>query len=146
MDNVAGWILELDRGEGIPFEGNYSSWLEQKAKRLQQEEKEESKRQKTLQQELEWIRQNPKGRRAKSKARINAYDKLLDQQQEKRREDMEIFIPAGPRLGDKVIVAEHVQKRTMNDCYGGYELFLYLLVELWGLLVRMGQVRPPYSK
>ena len=110
LDNVAGWILELDRGEGIPFEGNYSSWLEQKAKRLQQEEKEESKRQKTLQQELDWIRQNPKGRRAKSKARINAYDKLLDQQQEKRREDMEIFIPAGPRLGDKVIVAEHVQK------------------------------------
>ncbi len=110
LDNVAGWILELDRGEGIPFEGNYSSWLEQKAKRLQQEEKEESKRQKTLQQELEWIRQNPKGRRAKSKARINAYDKLLDQQQEKRREDLEIFIPAGPRLGDKVIVAEHVQK------------------------------------
>ena len=110
LDNVAGWILELDRGEGIPFEGNYSSWLEQKAKRLQQEEKEESKRQKTLQQELEWIRQNPKGRRAKSKARINAYDKLLDQQQEKRREDMEIFIPAGSRLGDKVIVAEHVQK------------------------------------
>ena len=110
LDNVAGWILELDRGEGIPFEGNYSSWLEQKAKRLQQEEKEESKRQKTLQQELEWIRQNPKGRRAKSKARINAYDKLLDQQQEKRREDMEIFIPAGPRLGGKVIVAEHVQK------------------------------------
>ncbi|MEC8141335.1 MAG: energy-dependent translational throttle protein EttA [Bacteroidota bacterium] len=110
LDNVAGWILELDRGEGIPFEGNYSSWLEQKARRLQQEEKEESKRQKTLQQELEWIRQNPKGRRAKSKARINAYDKLLDQQQEKRREDMEIFIPAGPRLGDKVIVAEHVQK------------------------------------
>ncbi len=110
LDNVAGWILELDRGEGIPFEGNYSSWLEQKAKRLQQEEKEESKRQKTLQQELEWIRQNPKGRRAKSKARINAYDKLLEQQGEKRREDMEIYIPAGPRLGDKVIVAEHVQK------------------------------------
>lgn len=110
LDNVAGWILELDRGEGIPFEGNYSSWLEQKAKRLQQEEKEESKRQKTLQQELEWIRQNPKGRRAKSKARINAYDKLLEQQGEKRREDMEIFIPAGPRLGDKVIVAEHLQK------------------------------------
>ena len=110
LDNVAGWILELDRGEGIPFEGNYSSWLEQKAKRLKQEEKEESKRQKTLQQELEWIRQNPKGRRAKSKARINAYDKLLEQQGEKRREDMEIFIPAGPRLGDKVIVAEHLQK------------------------------------
>tara|TARA_B100000989_G_scaffold86476_1_gene62232 strand:+ start:2399 stop:4042 length:1644 start_codon:yes stop_codon:yes gene_type:complete len=110
LDNVAGWILELDRGEGIPFEGNYSSWLEQKAKRLLQEEKEESMRQKTLQQELEWIRQNPKGRRAKSKARINAYDKLLEKQQEKRRDDMEIFIPAGSRLGDKVIVAEHLQK------------------------------------
>lgn len=110
LDNVAGWILELDRGEGIPFEGNYSSWLEQKKKRLEQEEKEESKRQKTLQQELDWIRQNPKGRRKKSKARINSYEKLLSEEHQKRREDMEIFIPAGPRLGDKVIVAEHVSK------------------------------------
>src|SRR6056297_546898 len=110
LDNVAGWILELDRGEGIPFEGNYSSWLQQKKKRLEQEEKEESKRQKTLQQELDWIRQNPKGRRKKSKARINSYEKLLSEEHQKRREDMEIYIPAGPRLGDKVIVAEHVSK------------------------------------
>ncbi|MEX2435885.1 MAG: energy-dependent translational throttle protein EttA [Balneolaceae bacterium] len=110
LDNVAGWILELDRGEGIPFEGNYSSWLEQKQKRLQQEEKQESKRQKTLQQELEWIRQNPKGRRAKSKARISAYESLLSEEHQKRRDEMEIFIPAGHRLGDKVIVADHVTK------------------------------------
>lgn len=110
LDNVAGWILELDRGEGIPFEGNYSSWLEQKSERLRQEEKSESNRQKTLQQELEWIRQNPKGRRAKSKARINAYEELLEQQNEKRNDDMQIFIPPGPRLGTKVIVADHVAK------------------------------------
>jgi ATP-binding cassette ChvD family protein len=110
LDNVAGWILELDRGEGIPFEGNYSSWLEQKSKRLEQEEKEESKRQKTLKQELEWIQQNPKGRRAKSKARINKYEEMLSDEHEKRRDDMEIFIPAGPRLGDKVIVAKNVSK------------------------------------
>ncbi len=110
LDNVAGWILELDRGEGIPFEGNYTSWLEQKKKRLEQEEKQESKRQKTLEQELDWIRQNPKGRRAKSKARINAYEKLLSEEHQKRRDEMEIFIPAGPRLGDQVIVAENVSK------------------------------------
>jgi ATP-binding cassette ChvD family protein len=110
LDNVAGWILELDRGEGIPFEGNYSSWLEQKSDRLKQEEKQESNRQKTLQQELEWIRQNPKGRRAKSKARINAYEELLAQEKEKRTDDMQIFIPPGPRLGTKVIVADHVSK------------------------------------
>ncbi|WP_349294178.1 energy-dependent translational throttle protein EttA [Gracilimonas sediminicola] len=110
LDNVAGWILELDHGEGIPFEGNYSSWLEQKSKRLEQEEKEESKRQKTLKQELDWIRQNPKGRRAKSKARINKYEELLSEEHDKRRDDMEIFIPAGPRLGDKVIVADQVTK------------------------------------
>lgn len=110
LDNVAGWILELDRGEGIPFEGNYSSWLEQKSTRLQQEEKEESKRQKTLKQELDWIRQNPKGRRTKSKARINKYEELLSEENEKRRDDMEIYIPAGPRLGDKVIVADNLSK------------------------------------
>jgi energy-dependent translational throttle protein EttA len=110
LDNVAGWILELDRGEGIPFKGNYSSWLEQKKKRLETEEKQESKRQKTLQQELEWIRQNPKGRRAKSKARISAYEKMLSEDYQKRRDDMEIFIPAGPRLGDKVIEAKNVSK------------------------------------
>lgn len=110
LDNVAGWILELDRGEGIPFKGNYTSWLEQKSDRLKQEEKQESNRQKTLQQELEWIRQNPKGRRAKSKARINAYEELLSQEQEKRNEEMQIFIPTGPRLGTKVINANHISK------------------------------------
>lgn len=110
LDNVAGWILELDRGEGIPFKGNYSSWLEQKQERLQTEEKQVSKRQKTLQQELEWIRQNPKGRRTKSKARLNAYEEMLSEEYQKRRDDMEIFIPPGPRLGDKVIVANDVSK------------------------------------
>lgn len=110
LDNVAGWILELDRGEGIPFEGNYSSWLEQKKTRLEQEEKQESKRQRTLQQELEWIRQNPQGKRTKSKARINQYEELLSEERRKQRENMEIFIPAGPRLGDKVIEANDVSK------------------------------------
>ncbi len=110
LDNVAGWILELDRGEGIPFEGNYSSWLEQKKKRLEVEEKHESKRQKTLQKELEWIRQNPKGRQTKSRARINSYEELLSDQRNKQREEMEIFIPPGPRLGDKVIEAKNVSK------------------------------------
>jgi ATP-binding cassette ChvD family protein len=110
LDNVAGWILELDRGEGIPFEGNYSSWLEQKSARLKMEEKQESKRQKTLQRELEWIRMNPKGRQTKAKARITAYEDLLSEAQEKRREDLEIQIPSGPRLGNKVIVAQNVAK------------------------------------
>lgn len=110
LDNVAGWILELDRGEGIPFEGNYSSWLEQKQARLEVEGKQESKRQKSLQQELEWIRQNPKGRQTKSKARINAYETMLTEDFQKRREDMEIFIPAGPRLGTNVISAKNVSK------------------------------------
>src|SRR5581483_7054704 len=99
LDNVAGWILELDRGEGIPWKGNYSSWLEQKQERLRREEKSESERQKTLQRELEWIRMSPKARRAKGKARINAYEQLLDKQSEKRREDLEIPIPPGSRLG-----------------------------------------------
>ncbi|MGA9996633.1 MAG: energy-dependent translational throttle protein EttA [Pyrinomonadaceae bacterium] len=110
LDNVAGWILELDRGEGIPWKGNYSSWLEQKRVRLQQEEKSESERQKTLERELEWIRMSPKGRRAKSKARINSYEALLSQESEQRREDLEIYIPHGPRLGNRVIEAEGVSK------------------------------------
>jgi len=110
LDNVAGWILELDRGEGIPWKGNYSSWLEQKQERLRREEKSESERQKTLQRELEWIRMSPKARRAKGKARINAYESLLDRQSEKRREDLEIPIPPGPRLGDVVIESENVTK------------------------------------
>src|SRR3954468_21554600 len=110
LDNVAGWILELDRGEAIPWKGNYSSWLEQKQERLRREEKSQSERQKTLQRELEWIRMSPKARRAKGKARINAYETLLDKQSEKRREDLEIPIPPGPRLGDVVIEAENVTK------------------------------------
>ena len=110
LDNVAGWILELDRGEGIPWKGNYSSWLEQKQKRLQIEEKGESKRRKTLARELEWIRMSPKGRHAKAKARINAYESLLSQESEKREKDLEIYIPPGPRLGDVVIEATNVSK------------------------------------
>jgi energy-dependent translational throttle protein EttA len=110
LDNVAGWILELDRGEGIPWKGNYSSWLEQKQERLRREEKSESERQKTLQRELEWIRMSPKARRAKGKARITAYESLLDKQSDKRREDLEIPIPPGPRLGDVVVEADKVTK------------------------------------
>jgi energy-dependent translational throttle protein EttA len=110
LDNVAGWILELDRGEGIPWKGNYSSWLEQKQKRLQNEEKSESERQRTLKRELEWIQMSPKGRRAKSKARINAYEEMLNQDSEKRAKDLEIFIPPGPRLGGLVIQAKGVRK------------------------------------
>ena len=110
LDNVAGWILELDRGYGIPWKGNYSSWLEQKQKRLQQEEKQETERQKTLQRELEWIRMSPKGRHAKSKARINSYESLLEQQSENRIKDLEIYIPPGPRLGNLVVEADKVTK------------------------------------
>jgi len=110
LDNVAGWILELDRGQGIPFKGNYTAWLEQKQERLRREEKSESERQKTLERELEWIRMSPKARRAKGKARITAYESLLDQAAQKRREDLEIPIPPGPRLGNIVIEAESVNK------------------------------------
>ncbi len=110
LDNVAGWILELDRGEGIPWKGNYSSWLEQKKNRLQQEEKTESHRQKTLQRELEWIRMSPKGRHAKSKARISSYESLLNQDVDKTSKELELFMPPGPRLGDVVIEAKDVTK------------------------------------
>lgn len=110
LDNVAGWILELDRGEGIPWKGNYSSWLEQKSKRLAQEEKQQSKRQKTLEHELEWIKMAPKARHAKAKARLNAYDKLMSEDTKQKEEKLEIFIPNGPRLGDKVIEAHGVSK------------------------------------
>ncbi len=110
LDNVAGWILELDRGEGIPFEGNYSVWLEKKGARLALEEKQESKRQKVLQRELEWIRTNPKGRHAKSKARISAYEKMYAEEGAKRDEELEIYIPPGPRLGNVVITAEKIAK------------------------------------
>jgi ATP-binding cassette ChvD family protein len=110
LDNVAGWILELDRGVGIPFKGNYSSWLEQKKTRLAQEEKSESQRQKTLERELEWIRMSPKGRHAKGKARINQYESLLDQQTQEKIQDLEIYVPPGPRLGNVVVEAEQVRK------------------------------------
>lgn len=110
LDNVAGWILELDRGEGIPWKGNYSSWLDQKAKRLAQEQKVASKRQKTLERELEWVRMAPKGRQAKQKARLNNYDKLLSEDQKQLDEKLEIYIPNGPRLGTNVIEAQGVAK------------------------------------
>lgn len=110
LDHVAGWILELDRGEGIPWKGNYSSWLDQKTKRMAQEEKQASKRRKTLERELEWVRMAPKARQAKGKARLNSYDKLLNEDQRQREERLEIFIPNGPRLGNKVIEASHLAK------------------------------------
>ena len=110
LDNVAGWILELDRGEGIPWKGNYSSWLEQKTKRMEQEEKQVTKRRKTLERELEWVRMNPKGRQAKSKARLSSYDKLMNEEQREKEQRLEIYIPNGPRLGTNVIAAEHVKK------------------------------------
>lgn len=118
LDNVAGWILELDRGEGIPWKGNYSSWLEQKSNRLAQEEKSESKRQKTLQRELEWVRMSPKGRHAKSKARIAAYDRMISEDTKEREEKLELFIPPGPRLGGVVIEANNISK-----AYGDKVLF-----------------------
>ena len=110
LDNVAGWILELDRGEGIPWKGNYSSWLDQKTKRLAQEEKQVSKRRKTLERELEWVRMNPKGRQSKSKARLNNYEAMLAQEDKEKESKLEIFIPAGPRLGTNVINAKNVRK------------------------------------
>jgi len=110
LDNVAGWILELDRGEGIPWKGNYSSWLEQKTTRMAQEEKTESKRKKTLERELEWVRMSPKARQAKSKARLAAYDKMLNEDTKQKEDKLEIYIPNGPRLGDKVLVANNISK------------------------------------
>ncbi len=130
LDNVAGWILELDRGRGIPWKGNYSSWLEQKQKRLAGEEKAEAERQKTLQRELEWIRMAPKGRHAKSKARINAYEAMLSHESERRASDLEIYIPPGPRLGKTVIEADKVAK-SMGD---------KLLVENMSFLVPPGAI------
>jgi energy-dependent translational throttle protein EttA len=114
LDNVAGWILELDRGEGIPWKGNYSSWLEQKAKRLEQEERSDSKRRKTLERELEWVRMSPKARQAKGKARLNAYDKLMEEEGKEKERKLELFIPPGPRLGDVVIEAHELTKAYGN--------------------------------
>jgi ATPase subunit of ABC transporter with duplicated ATPase domains len=110
LDNVAGWILELDRGEGIPWQGNYTSWLEQKSKRLEMEEKSESRRRKTLERELEWVKMAPKARHAKSKARLQAYDKMLNEETKEKEDRLELFIPPGPRLGSVVIEADHVSK------------------------------------
>ena len=110
LDDVSEWILELDRGEGIPWKGNYSSWLDQKTKRMEQEEKSASKRRKTLERELEWVRMAPKARQAKGKARLNSYEQMLNEEQKQREEKLEIFIPNGPRLGNKVIEAQHVKK------------------------------------
>ncbi|MBO4906104.1 MAG: energy-dependent translational throttle protein EttA [Bacteroidaceae bacterium] len=118
LDDVAGWILELDRGEGIPWEGNYSSWLEQKSRRLEQEEKTESKRRKTLQRELEWVRMAPKARQAKGKARLASYERMLNEDQKEKEQKLEIFIPNGPRLGNKVIEAHGLSK-----AYGDKQLF-----------------------
>jgi len=125
LDNIAGWILELDRGEGIPYKGNYSSWLEQKSNRLANEEKSESKRRKTLERELEWVRMGAKGRQAKSKARLGAYEKLLSEDAKEKESKLEIYIPDGPRLGDKVIIAENVSK-----AYGDKLLYENLNFEL----------------
>lgn len=125
LDNVAGWILELDRGEGIPWEGNYSSWLEQKAKRLEREEKAESKRRKTLQRELDWIRMAPKARQAKGKARLNAYEKLADEEVKQKEARLELYIPPGPRLGDQVIQVENIAKS-----YGDRVLFEQLTFDI----------------
>jgi ATPase subunit of ABC transporter with duplicated ATPase domains len=118
LDHVAGWILELDRGEGIPWKGNYSSWLDQKTKRMAQEEKQASKRRKTLERELEWVRMAPKARQAKGKARLSSYDRLLNEDQKEREERLEIFIPNGPRLGNKVIEASSLAK-----AFGKKQLF-----------------------
>jgi ATP-binding cassette ChvD family protein len=125
LDNVAGWILELDRGYGIPWKGNYSSWLEQKQQRLAQEEKQEALRQKTLQRELEWLHMSPKARQTKRKSRINAYNELLSQEKERAMEDREIYIPPGPRLGDIVIRAENISK-----AYGDNLLYENLTVDI----------------
>ncbi len=131
LDHVAGWILELDRGEGIPWKGNYSGWLEQKTARMAMEEKQESKRRKTLERELEWVRMSPSGRHAKSKARLSAYDKMMNEDAKQQEEKLEIFIPNGPRLGDVVIEAHDV-KKAFGDrvLYEHLDFSLPLLVSL----------------
>jgi len=145
LDNVAGWILELDRGEGIPWKGNYSSWLDQKGKRLAMEEKTESKRQKTLARELEWVRQGAKGRQAKSKARLQNYDKMMNEDVKQKEEKLEIFIPNGPRLGNDVIEAIDVSK-----AFGDRILYEHLNFKLppagiVGIIGPMARVKPHFS-
>ena len=145
LDNVAGWILELDRGRGIPWKGNYSSWLEQKRTRLQQEEKAEGKRQKTLERELEWIRMSPKARQTKSKARISAYEKLLSQDSAKRQEDLEIYIPPGPRLGNLVVEAQGVAKAFGDRLLMDQVTFALPPGGIVGVIGPNGAARPPCS-
>jgi energy-dependent translational throttle protein EttA len=137
LDNVAGWILELDRGYGIPWKGNYSSWLEQKQERIRLEEKSESKRQKTLERELEWIRMSPKARQSKGQARVNAYEKLLNQEAEARREDLEIYIPPGPRLGDVVFEFKDLTKSFASPDRGGDER---LILDKFNAVVSPGSI------
>jgi len=137
LDNVAGWILELDRGYGIPWKGNYSSWLEQKQERIRLEEKSESKRQKTLERELEWIRMSPKARQSKGQARVSAYEKLLSQEAESRREDLEIYIPPGPRLGDIVFEFDKVNKSFASPDGGGDER---LILEDFSASIQPGSI------
>ncbi len=137
LDNVAGWILELDRGYGIPWKGNYSSWLEQKQERIRLEEKSESKRQKTLERELEWIRMSPKARQSKGQARVSAYEKLLSQEAESRREDLEIYIPPGPRLGDIVFEFDKVSKSFTSPDGGGDER---LILEDFSASIQPGSI------
>ena len=146
LDNVAGWILELDRGEGIPWKGNYTSWLEQKRKRLKEEEKSESKRQKVLARELEWVRMNPKARQAKNKARIQNYEKMLSQDTKAKEDTLEIPIPNGPRLGTNVIDAESVSKSFGKSCFMTTSILNCHLQVLSVLLVLMEQEKRPFSK
>jgi energy-dependent translational throttle protein EttA len=152
LDNVAGWILELDRGYGIPWKGNYSSWLEQKQERIRLEEKSESKRQKTLERELEWIRMSPKARQSKGQARVSAYEKLLSQESEARREDLEIYIPPGPRLGDVVFEFDDLTKSYASPDGGGDDRLILddfsasvPPVRLWASSVPTARARPPCS-
>ena len=143
LDNVAGWILELDRGEGIPWEGNYSSWLEQKDKRLEQESSSETARRKAIEKELEWVRQNPKGRQAKNKARLSRFEELNNQDYQKRNETNELFIPPGARLGDQVLEVSNLTK-SYNDRVLIDELSFSIpkgsIVGIIGLTVRVNQL------
>ena len=146
LDNVAGWILELDRGYGIPWKGNYSSWLEQKQERVRLEEKSESKRQKTLQREFEWIRMSPKARQSKGQARVTAYEKLLNQEAEARREELEIYIPPGPRLGDVVFEFSGVTKSFDDRLILDPFLRPFPRARSSGSWVRTAPARPPCSR
>ena len=145
LDNVAGWILELDRGEGIPWKGNYAEWLDQKTTRMAQEEKHESKRRKELERELDWVRQNPKGRRAKNKARLNNYDAMMAEGTKEKEARLEIPIPNGPRLGNKVIEVTGLQKAFGDRLLIEDLNFSLPPRALWASSDRMAQEKPPCS-